>query len=73
MFKSNLIAVHLACNKNKLYETLDYWSRGVEVLLNFDFLAKGLGIVSPPHFENGFSRIMVLMLYYIKDTLKAYH
>ena len=69
MFKSNLIAVHLACNKNKLYETLDYWSRG---MCNFDFLAKGLGIVSPPHFENDFSRIMLLMLY-IKDTLKAYH
>ena len=34
---------------------------------NFDFLEKGLlGIVSSPHFENDFSRNMVLMLYFIK-------
>ena len=24
-------------------------------MLNFEFLEKGLGIVSPPHFENDFS------------------
>ena len=32
-------------------------------MVNFDFLEKGLGIVSPPHFVNDFSRKMVLMLY----------
>ena len=32
-------------------------------MLNFDFLEKGLGIVSLPHFEKDISRKMVLMLY----------
>ena len=32
-------------------------------MLNFDFLGKGLGTVSPPHFENDFSRKIVLILY----------
>ena len=35
-------------------------------MLNFDFLGKGLGIVSPPHFVHNFSRKMFLMLYCIK-------
>ena len=52
----------MAYNKSELYETLDYWSG---CMLNFDFLEKGLGIVSPPHFEKDFSRKMVLMLYSI--------
>ena len=52
----------MPCNKNKLYETLDYGSRD---RLNFGFLENGLGIVSPPHFENDFSRKTVLMLYSI--------
>ena len=30
-----------------------------------DFLEKGLGIVPPPHFENDFSRKVVLMLHSI--------
>ena len=34
-------------------------------MLNFDLLEKGLGIVSPPHFENDFSRQMAIMLYSI--------
>ena len=33
--------------------------------LNFDFLEKGLGIVSPPYFVYDFSRKMFLMLYSI--------
>ena len=33
-------ALNLARNKNKLYKTLDYWSRNI---FNFDFLEKGLG------------------------------
>ena len=57
-----MIALHLAYNENKLYETLDYWFRD---MFNFDFLGKGLEIMSPPHFENNLSRKMVLMLYSI--------
>ena len=38
---------NLAYHKNKLYQTLEYWFRN---LLNFDFLEKTLGIVSPSHF-----------------------
>ena len=40
----------------------DYRSRD---MLNFDFLEKGLGIVSPLHFVYDFSREMVLILYSI--------
>ena len=32
-------------------------------MLNFDFLKKGLGIVSPQHFVYDFSRKMFLILY----------
>ena len=31
-------------------------------MLNFEFLEKGLGIVSPPHFVYDFSSKMFLML-----------
>ena len=34
-------------------------------MLNFDFLEKGLGIVSPPHTAYDFSRKIFLMLYSI--------
>ena len=34
-------------------------------MLNFDFLDKGLGIVSPAHFAYDFSTKMFLMLYSI--------
>ena len=34
-------------------------------MFNLDFIEKGLGIVSAPHFENDLSRKMVLMLYSI--------
>ena len=54
--------LHLIYNKNKLYKTLDYWSRQ---LFNFDFLEKGLGIVSLPHFLYDFSRKIFLTLYSI--------
>ena len=46
----------------KLYEILDYWSNN---RLNFDFLEKGLEIISSPHFENDFSRKTVLILHSI--------
>ena len=37
-------------------------------MLNFDFLEKGLGIVSPPHFMRDISRKMFPMLQYILLT-----
>ena len=49
-----LMVLNLAYNKSKLYKTLGYCSRD---RLNFDFLEKGLGRVSPPHFVYDFSRI----------------
>ena len=41
-------------------KTFKYWSCD---LLNFKFLEKELGIVSPPHFVYDFSRKMFLMLH----------
>ena len=35
------------------------------VMLYFNFLEKCLGLISPPHFVDDFSRIMFLMLYYM--------
>ena len=52
------IVYNLAHNKNKLYETLDYWFR---YMLNLDFLKKSLGIVSPPDFACDFSRKILFM------------
>ena len=54
----NLISMYfdnpqLGQNKNKLYETLDYWSRD---MLNFSISEKGMGLVSLPHFVYDFSR-----------------
>ena len=57
-----LADLNLAFNENKLYKTLDYWSRD---MLNLDFSGKGVGIISPPHFAYNFSRKMFLMLYSI--------
>ena len=56
------MALNLAYNKNKLYKTLDYWSRDI---LNFNFVEKGLGLVSLSHFAYDFSRKMFLMLHSI--------
>ena len=56
------IALNLAYNKSKLYKTLDYRSRD---MLNFDFLEKDLGIVSPPCFVYDSSIKMSIMLYSI--------
>ena len=61
-FQYTLIALNLAYNKNKLYETLFYCSRD---MLSFNLLDKGLRIVSPSHFVYGFSREMFLILYTI--------
>ena len=53
----------ISMQQNKtLYKTLDYRSRDK---LNFYFLEKSLGIVSPPHFVYEFSKKMFLMLYSI--------
>ena len=38
-------------------------------MLNFDFLEKGLGIVSPPHFVCDFLRKMFLMFYLLTDQI----
>ena len=46
-----IIALYLVFRENKVYETLYYESRD---MLDFDFLEKGLGIVSLPHFKNNF-------------------
>ena len=43
-------------------KNLDYWTTD---MLNFDFLGKGLEIVSHPHFVYDFLRKMFLMLYCI--------
>ena len=40
-------------------QTIDYWSSN---MLSFDFLEKGLRIVSPPYFVYGFLRKMFPML-----------
>ena len=58
------IALKLAKNTNKLYKNIDtdYWYRDI---LNFDFLEKGQGIVSPPHFLYDFSTKMFPILYTI--------
>ena len=34
-------------------------------MLNFDFLEKGLGVASPPHFVYDFSRKIFITLYFI--------
>ena len=57
------ITLNLVYDKNKSYKTLVYWSWD---MLNSDFSEKVLGIVSPSHFVNHFSRKMFLMLYFIK-------
>ena len=56
------MALNLTNNKNKLYKTLDYWSRG---MLNFTFSGKGLELVSPSYFVYDFSEKMFLMLHSI--------
>ena len=59
-FKYIAIVLNLAYNKNKLYKTLDYWSRYV---LKYGFLDKDLGIACSSHLVYDFSRKMFLMLY----------
>ena len=56
------IALKLAYNRNKLFKILHYRSRD---MLNFVFLDKGLGIISPAHFVHDFSTKMFPMLYFI--------
>ena len=56
------MALNLHYNKNKLYKSLNYWSRDMQ---NFNFPEKGLGLVSRPHFVYDFSTEMFLKLYSI--------
>ena len=50
------------CNKHKLYKVSDYWSRHMH---NFDYLEKGLGLISPPHFVYNLSEKIFLISYFI--------
>ena len=52
----------LAYNKNKLYKNLRLL---IQRHAQFWAFRKGLGIVSPPHFVDDFSRKMLFMLYSI--------
>ena len=61
-FHNISIALKLVCNGNKLFKTLHYWSRN---MLNFEFLDKGLEMVSSVYFVYNFSPNMFLMLYSI--------
>ena len=61
-FRYISIALKLACNRDKLFKTLHYWSRD---MLNFGFLDKGLRVISPAHFVYDFSIKMFLRLYSI--------
>ena len=58
-FRYSSIAFKLGYSKNKLFKTLQYWSRDI---FNYDFLEKGMGIVSLTHFVYGFSIKMFLIL-----------
>ena len=61
-FRYISIALKLLYNKNKLYKTLDHWSRD---MANFKFSGKCLGVVSPSYFVYDFSRKIFLMLHSI--------
>ena len=54
------IVLNLAYDKNKLYKTLNLWSRD---MLKFCILEKDLGIISPPHFVYDLSTKMFPVLY----------
>ena len=56
------MALNLSYNKNKLYRSLDYWSRDI---LHFNFWEKYVGLVSPPYSLYGFPRKMFLRLWSI--------
>ena len=56
----------LGYNKNKLYKTLDCWSRD---MLNFNFPEKGLELVCPTHFVYGSSRKMLLSCTLLTDQV----
>ena len=62
-----LIARNLQFNKNKLYKSLNYWSR---YMLNFNFEEKDLGLVSSPHFVYDFSTKMFLKLYSLSNYIQ---
>ena len=61
-FNTFRLALNLVYNKYNVY---NYWSRD---MLNFDFLEKGLELVSLPNSLYDFSRKMFLMLYSINRS-----
>ena len=62
------VVFNLACNKNKLNKTLDYWFTDI---LNFSFLEKDLGTVSRPHLVCDFSRKMCLIYNLLTDHISV--
>ena len=68
-FQYILMILNLAYNKSKLYKTLDYWSWD---MLNFSFLEKGLGIVSPPHFVYIFQQKCFSWYVLVTDQISLY-
>ena len=62
----SLDSPQLVTYKNKLYKTLNYLSRDV---LSFDFLEKGLRIVSLSHFVYDFSRKRFLCYNVLTDQI----
>ena len=52
--------------KSNLYQTIDLWSRD---MFNFDFSEKVLGVVSPPQFEDDFSKKCDLCYILLTDQI----
>ena len=61
-FQYTVTVFCLTYNRNMFHITLGYWSRDMS---NFEFLERGLGIVSPLHFVYDFLGKLFLMLYSI--------
>ena len=55
-------SLQIGIELKQVYKTVHYWSRD---MLNFVFLEKDPGIISPSYFMNDFSRKMFLMLHSI--------
>ena len=61
------IALNMTFNGNKLHKTFNSRSRD---MLNFNFLRKGRGIVSPPHFVYDFSKKDVSHFILLTDQVR---
>ena len=70
----SLVAITFDCPQfgkqlKQKYKSWEYWSTN---MLNFEFLEKGLEIVSLPHFVHNFARKMFHMLYSINWNFIAW-